>query len=155
MAGGVFDLTTAEQMLAKFRLEVDTFKGEESSRNAMNAIWTGYHLLEWIWNERLHGDNARQALASVRSEADLRAKVKSEHPLFEAVRLLANGSKHFERKPGDPTTGAHQGAFSKAFSRGFDVDYLFVDFAGARHDLVAVLDGLLKYWAQFFTTYLR
>lgn len=155
MLGGLFDLTTAEEMLAKLRLEVGAFKADETARNAMNAVWTGYHLLEWIWNERLHGDAVRQARASVRNEADLRAKVKVEHPLFEVVRLLANGSKHFERQPRDPATGVHRGAFSKGFSKAFDVDYLFVDFAGTRHDIQDVLDGLLSYWENFYTTYLR
>ena len=107
------------------------------------------------WNERLRDDVIRRARVSVSSESDLRAKVSAEHPLFEAVRLLANGSKHFELRRAHPPTGAHRGAFAIGFSKAFDVDYLFVDFNGTRHDVEHVLDGLLAYWETFFATYLR
>jgi hypothetical protein len=50
MGDVVFDISTAEQMLAKLRLEVDAYKADETARHAMNALLTAYHLLEWVWH---------------------------------------------------------------------------------------------------------
>jgi hypothetical protein len=59
MGDGVFDLTSAEQMLGKLRLEVDAYKADETSRHAMNALLTGYHLL--VWYECLNKDAVLRA----------------------------------------------------------------------------------------------
>ena len=155
MAGGIFDLTTADHMLAKLRFEVEAFKADETARHAVNAIWTGYHMIEWIWNERLSADVVLQRRVGVHTEDDLRAKVRTEHPPLKLIRALANGSKHFERDAKDPATGVHHGSFSKGFSKGFDVDYLYIEVDGTRLDVEAVLDALLGYWEAFFATYLR
>jgi hypothetical protein len=152
---GVFDLTSAEQMLAKLRDEVAAYKADETARHAVNAIWTGYHLVEWIWKDRLRSDAALRARIAVGDEDDLWAKIRTEHPPFALVHRIANGSKHFLPKCGDPTTGVHHGAFSNGFSKGFDVDHLYIEIDGTRHDVEHVLDELLSYWESFFTTYLR
>lgn len=152
---GMFDLTTAEQMLSKLRYEVESFKADETARHAMNALWTGYHLLEWTWNERLKGDSALQRRIGVNSEGDLRAKVHNEHPRFKLINALANGAKHFNPRSTDPITGAHHGSFSNAFSKSFDVDHLFIEVDGTRLDVEIVLDELLVYWDGFFANNLR
>jgi hypothetical protein len=157
MPDGIFDLTTAEHMLAKLRLEVEAFKADETARHAVNAMWTGYHLIEWSWNDRLRNDAHLQERVGARNENELRAKVRTEHPQIEVVRALANGSKHFERRPNDPITGVHRGGFSStAFSKGaFNVDHLFIELDGRRHDVEHILDALLEYWDTFFSTHLR
>lgn len=157
MGDGAFDLTTSEQMLDKLRLEVAAYKADETARHAMNALWTGYHLREWVWEERLENDASRRAQVGVQSEPDLNAKVNAEHPQFKLVRQIANGSKHFKRDPAAPITGKHTGAFSSAFAKkAFNVDHLFIEEAdGTRHDVEDVLDALLSYWESFFAAYLR
>lgn len=163
MGDGVFDLTTAEQMLGKLRLEVEAYKADETARHAMNALLTGYHLLEWVWHERLANDAVLKERVGIQSKDELRAKVEKEHPQFPLVNTIANGSKHFKRKLGDPTkgkpadpiTGKRTGAFSSAFSKAFDVDHLFIEADGKHHDVEDVLDALLKYWESFFAANLR
>ena len=163
MGDGVFDLTTAEQMLGKLRLEVEAYKADETARHAMNALLTGYHLREWVWHERLANDDVLKGRLGIRSKGELLVQVEKEHPQFTLVHAIANGSKHFNRKPGDPTkgkpadpiTGKHTGAFSPAFSKAFSVDHLFIEADGKHHDVEDVLDALLKYWESFFAANLR
>jgi hypothetical protein len=82
--------------------------------------------------------------------------VKKGYPLFPLVNAIATGSKHFGRKPADPITGKHTGAFSStAFSKAFNVDHLFIEADGKHHDVEDVLHTLLNYWESFFTMSLR
>jgi hypothetical protein len=71
------------------------------------------------------------------------------------VSAIANGSKHFLRKPPAPITGKHTGAFSPAFSKAFNVDHVFIEADGKHHDVQAVLVALLNYWESFFAANLR
>ena len=154
--GGVFDLTTAAHMLEKLRLEVAAYKADVNARHAINAIWTGYHMLEWIWKQRLESNATAQAHVGVCDSGALRTKVSTEYPAFQAIRGVTNGAKHFTQTAATPTTSAHRGAFDSSVfdSKVFDVTRLLVEVDGAQQDVEDVLDGLLAYWEKFFADYL-
>ena len=51
---GIFEIKTAEDFLKKFIADYEDFKNNpESTRHALNAIMTGYHLHEWVWGDKV------------------------------------------------------------------------------------------------------
>jgi hypothetical protein len=102
---GALNLTEPRDLLAKLSHEIDLLTAEpRNSYAAMNALRDAYHLREWIWHSRLENDPTLQAAimgGAAGSEADWNKWVNDQFSDFPLIRELCNGSKHFEKKPGD------------------------------------------------------
>ena len=101
-----------------------------SERHALNAVWTAYHIHEWVWGGLLNGNYALQqalglCLSGTRaSKEDFLTYLEINCPAFVDAQALTNAAKHFNRA--GKKSGLHRGAFSAAFSRDFDISYLWI-----------------------------
>jgi hypothetical protein len=109
-----------------------------SSRHAINAIMTAYHLHEWVWGDfvKKRSDlHAAWQLAPDRRVkcADFRAWLSKDEqcPTMIDAQAVTNGTKHFgEHVP----TGAHEGCFDPLVfdKNAFDVPYLWIESNGGK-----------------------
>lgn len=126
MAGRSFEITNARQFYNKLIEEYEAFRADPlSSRIAINSAMTAWHLSEWLYEEYqsiLHTKypNRDSYLLNLRTTLC---------PDLDVMRGIANGSKHC-KPPSNAQrvqdTAFHGGAFSREFSRDFDVSYLTV-----------------------------
>ena len=90
-----------------------------------------YHIHEWVWGGLLNGNYALQqalglCLSGTRaSKEDFLTYLEINCPAFVDAQALTNAAKHFNRA--GKKSGLHRGAFSSAFSRDFDISYLWIE----------------------------
>ncbi|MBA4066098.1 MAG: hypothetical protein C0501_20740 [Isosphaera sp.] len=127
---GLFELKTPADLFRKLehdlrRLEADAL----DAYAAFDFFVTAEHMLDWVYPD----------------DPDARAAARQSDPLLEVCSHLANGSKHFRathpRHRSVDDTRQHGGAFSSAFSRGFDISRLEVDLKG---DAAAALGSVVE-----------
>ena len=82
-----YGLTTAADMLAKFRRERQRLLREVTSDDFFNFVVTAYHLIEWIEKDPSIPAAAKSDLACVRRDT-----------FIATCRDLTNASKHFRLK---------------------------------------------------------
>jgi hypothetical protein len=119
-------------------------------RHAINAALTSWHLYDWVWNEiEPQKDTISTVLPG--SAEDFRSKgrfarwIQAECPALKDMRLIAKGAKHLS----DPGLTDHGGAFSNAFSRGFDISRLTVsDPAGESVNFINLLEATIAWWEK-------
>jgi hypothetical protein len=150
LSKGIFEIRTAEQYLIKFIEDYKDFKiNPESSRHAINAVMTGYHLHEWVWGNKVQNNLSlmRKFGLEVKEIDDFKSWIKEECPEFEIARKITNGSKHFDLLE----SGKHKGAFSQDFSADFDISYLYVyDEKGTELRADDIINKLIKFWDRVF-----
>ncbi len=138
-----FDITDSKGLFDKLRKDYDAFlKEPTSSGAAINFSVAAFHLYEWAQSEL--GEREIDDLKKRRSEI-------SED--FQIIRDITNGSKHKELdyKSKLKKTSHHKGAFSSAFSRGFDISALIVEMDGGRELYFEdVAKRLFEFWAAHF-----
>lgn len=146
----IFEIKTAEQFLKMFIDNYKDFKNnEESTRHAINAIITGYHLHEWVWENKVKNNSPLIKKLGFKNKeiGDFRNWIKGECPEFEIAKTITNGSKHFNLLE----SGKHKGTFSRDFSTEFDVSYLYVyDKKGAKVKADDIINNLVKFWEKVF-----
>ena len=75
---------------------------------------------------------------------------------FQIIKDISNGTKHKEITRYEPklkTTKKHNGAFSNAFSRGFDISVLLVELRdGTELYFEDIADRIYAFWVDFFET---
>jgi hypothetical protein len=148
-----FGATTAKEFLDKLHEEQADFIASHclSTRHALNAIITAYHLHEWVWGEcRANRPELikKWGLAPKRGADEFLAYLIGQCPGIEDARRVANGTKHFGLKKIE--TGTHDGAFSSDFSDAFDVSYLWIERDGTRERAKSFVDELADFWDAFF-----
>jgi hypothetical protein len=157
---GALELTEPRHLLAKLSHEIDLVAAEPRNRYAaINALRDAYHLREWIWHGRLQHDPALQTaiMGVAGSEAEWNKHIKDGFTDFPLIRELCNGSKHFEKDPGDQvqaTRAAGYGSPLFAYNTGvlgYNVDGLFVVLDGGRIVSVThLLQSVRTFWADLF-----
>ena len=57
-----FGIETAKDLLEKLEQDIADFRSSKclSERHALNAVWTAYHMHEWVWGGLLKRDYAVQ-----------------------------------------------------------------------------------------------
>ena len=155
-----FRITSPADFLAKLKLERESLESDlTSSRHAINAAMTAWHLLEWVWGGAIQDDNATRLRLGAASKdfPTFRQFVLDKCPAMETMRCIGEGSKHFGGTAGTGVieTREHGGAFSSGFSKAFDISRLEVqksDRTTAYFDLE--LDAVIQFWEDFFSRYL-
>lgn len=150
-----FAIVSPRQLLKKLHEEWKDFIASDclSSRHALNAILTAYHLHEWVWAEcRVQRSYliARWGFAEAsRDSTPFREYITERCLAFDDARKIANGWKHFHTKV---KTGQHAGAFQRSFVNdlGFDVDYLWIERDGHEQRAEDFIRGLVEFWDGFF-----
>jgi hypothetical protein len=141
-----FGLNTSADFLQKLREERADFVHSKclSSRHAVNAVMTAYHLCEWVLAELANRPEfEHKTLESFRETLEGGSLIK------DAV-LVANGTKHF--KPEKIKTGQRKGAFQRgAFQHdAFDVSHLWLERNGKRQRAEDFIDELVQLYDRFF-----
>ena len=148
-----FDITTARDFYNKLKEDILDFKSAPtSSRLAINCAMTSWHLGEWIFNE-FH-DLLSPEFVNVKAyQLDLRT---SQCPSLEIMRLITNGSKHCQinsTKNKIVSTAKHSGVFSNAFSKQFDISYLYINLEdGAIVRFGDILEEVVAFWDGYVIT---
>jgi hypothetical protein len=125
-----FGIETARDLLEKLEQEIADSRASNclSERHALNAVWTAYHMHEWVWGDLLKSDRTiQQALGLSPSRArakkgDFLTYLDKTFPAFPDAQALTNAAKHFDR--GGKQSGQYHGAFSSDFSADFDISSL-------------------------------
>jgi hypothetical protein len=156
---GALNVTQPCHLLDKLLHEITVLSEEpRNSYAALNALRDAYHLREWIWHGRLENNAALQAriMGRAGSEADWNKYVKDRFPDFQLIRELCNGSKHFERFPGDQVKSTHAAGYGSPLYAhggplGYGVDGLFMVLDGGRIvSVMHLLDEARALWAELF-----
>lgn len=117
-----FDIKSSVDLFAEFRLQVEEYRKDPvSSGKAVICAILSWHVVEWIYKEYSN------ALAAFATKRDFQEFVKTQCQSLSYMQDIANGSKHRGITKYEPTvkdTNMHQGAFSSAFSKAFDVSSL-------------------------------
>ena len=146
----IFEIKTAEHFLKIFMENCEDFKNDpESTRHAINAIITGYHLHEWVWGDKIKTNFLLMKKLRLKNKkiGGFIDWIIGECPEFEMARTIPNGSKHFDLSE----SGKQEGAFSRDFSTEFDVSYLYVcDEKGTRVTADELIKNLVKFWERVF-----
>jgi len=145
-----FDITTARGFFNKLTQDISDFRNDPtSSRLAINCAMTSWHLGEWIFNDL--EDLLNADFANVKAYLiDLRTV---QCPSLEIMRVITNGSKHC--KISSPSskivnTAKHDGLFSSAFSRQFDVTYLYIELEdGTTIHFEDILSEVFAFWNDY------
>lgn len=147
-----FDIQTSEDFLRKLIEDYEEFKlNPLSSRIALNCAMTSWHLSEWIFYEY------NQIFAAKFSNEKLyQAHIKQLCPSLQIMHDLTNGTKHYKLKSHKPIvseSNIHNGAFSREFSREFDVSYLYLLLNdGTKLAFEDEMESVMTFWKQYFVS---
>jgi hypothetical protein len=141
-----FDIKDSKGLFDKLTRDYNTFLTDKiSSDNAINFSVTAYHLYEWTESEL---DQKRKD--------ELKNKRKQVQQDFQVIRDITNGSKHKDITHYPPklkTAKKHNGGFSSAFSRGFNMTVLLVELQdGTELYFEDIADRVYKFWDDYFKT---
>jgi hypothetical protein len=152
----IFGITGPTALFHNLREEQIDFEKEDclSSRHAINAIMTAYHLHEWVWKAYLKQRSDLHAAFQLKpGEKALCLQFKSwletACPAMVEARKVTNGAKHLRvRVP----TGEHKGAFDRNVFQNdaFDVSYLWIERVGREQRAEAFIRELVEFWEKFF-----
>jgi hypothetical protein len=141
-----FDIQDSKGLFDKLVRDYNLFLADKtSSDKAINFSITAYHLYEWTEAE-LNKDE----------QESLRNKRKQIQEDFQIIRDITNGSKHKDINnyvPKLKTAKKHNGSFSSAFSRGFDITVLLVEMNDGREMYFEdIAERVYMFWNNFFKT---
>ncbi len=141
-----FDIKDSQGLFDKLTRDYKTFLADKvSSDNAITFSVTAYHLYEWTESE-----------LDQKGKEELKNKRKLIQQDFQVIRDITNGSKHKDITHYTPKLKAakkHNGAFSSAFSRGFDITVLLIELQdGTELYFEDIADRIYKFWDDYFKT---
>jgi hypothetical protein len=151
-----FGITSPTALFHKLREEQADFERVDclSSRHAINAIMTAYHLHEWVWGDfvkkRLDLHAAWQLVPAGKAKyAHFKSWLQKKCPAMIDAEAVTNGTKHFgEHVP----TGEHKGVFDRNVFQNdaFDVSYLWIECGGREQRAEDFIRELVEFWEKFF-----
>lgn len=152
----VFDIITSQQFFDKLKTEHASVNQDlKSARHAINAASNAWHLSEWIYKKDIENtslDKFRNKSSIYPKDVFRAACIKQCHQL-ETMGYICEGSKHLgTRRKGIVGSSLHRGAFSDAFSRGFDISCLVVTKDnGSEVDFISELESVIEFWEGYFS----
>jgi hypothetical protein len=147
-----FNIRTSKEFLAKLREDYDELLVNKlSSRIALNCAMTSWHLSDWIFHEyESPNDPSYEKLKK------FQRALKSKCPSLQVMHDLANGTKHFKLTNHNAqvqTTELKRGAYSSAYSRGYDISALMIEMNDG--STLYFQDEILKtinFWKDYLET---
>lgn len=147
MSQSSFEIRTAKELYLKLAREHERIMTDLwSSDHAINFSITAHHLYkDWLKRELTEVDY-------LKLKAQVEAALTIENGI---IRDVCDGTKHLyiDRPPHVQVSnsGMKQGAFSKAFSRAFDIGGLFLILHdGSKVYFDNVADKVLSFWKDYF-----
>ena len=142
-----FEIRTSKDLFLKLVREHERIMADLwSSDHAINFIITAHHLYkDWLKRELAEVDYLK-----VKTQVETVLTIESG-----VIRDVCDGTKHLhiDRPPHVhvSNSGMKQGAFSKAFSRAFDIGGLFLTLHdGSILYFDNVADKVLSFWKKYF-----
>jgi hypothetical protein len=146
-----FEITSARQFLAKLHEEQSDFAAShfQSSRHALNAVITAYHLHEWVWGALRARPDHQQIWPYKSHKQFLNKFLVPRCPQLASALSVADGTKHFQL--GKIPAGKHRGVFQSGVFQPsvFDVSYLWIKHNGHREPADAFIAALVNFWDGF------
>ena len=154
-----FDISTPQEFFSKLKQEQQSLEADlTSSRHAINAAMTSWHLIEWVWVLAVKGKPQVQKRIGEHSKncKMFRKFLLTQCPQLESMQCICEGSKHLGTSGKIVSnTSVHGGAFSNGFSKGFDISRLQIKKDnGSVVDFDNELKSVVDFWEQFFKSYL-
>ena len=154
-----FDISTAREFFSKLKQEQQSLKADlTSSRHAINAAMTAWHLVECVWGLAVKGNPHVQQRIGKHSKnlPTFRKYLLSQCPQLESMQCICEGAKHLGTSGSNvKITSVHSGAFNDGFGKGLDINRLQIE---KEDGSVAYFDNELKevvdFWEHFFKVYL-
>ena len=101
MNAGFLGLKNPQDLLEKFRSQVHVLIHRPFDQyHVLDALVTGYHLHEWVWNYFLKDNDDLQVelfRAKFKSKGEFWNAIVSEHPNFLVIKEIVNRYKHYEK----------------------------------------------------------
>ena len=143
-----FDLQNSRDCLEDLRGAVSDFKKDPlNPRLARYSAILAWSICDWVFEE--HGDRL-----GFNDLPSFQGDIKQRCPELDYLQDLANSLKHRTITRYTPSlTEAYQqeGAFSRAFSRGFDIPALMLTTQdGTQLWFDDVIEGTLSFWDVYF-----
>lgn len=147
MSQSSFEIKTAKDLYLKLVREHERIMADLwASDHAINFSITAHHLYkDWLKRELSDLDYLK-----------LKGQIESALPIeIGIIRDVCDGTKHLHlSKPPHvqvSDSGMRQGAFSKAFSRAFDIGGLYLSLHdGSKLYFDNVADKVLSFWKDYF-----
>ena len=142
----------ADSALAALKDVVGRFKQNDLNEDlARDCTIKAWHLCEHVFDEHA------ESLPFTRLR-DFQRHVRDACPELAHLQVICNASKHGDgrlRKTGRVKEARrHRGAFSRDFSRDFDVSRLEIELTdGTTVDFEDAMDSGVAYWLQFLSQY--
>ncbi len=131
-----FSVHTVHDFFDMLKDSIDEFKSDDLNiRKALTACIFANHIHDWAVHDRKCSYTANTS----------KGDYETTHNILNDI---ANGTKHPQKTKG-VKTGQHNGAFSSAYSREFDISYLYViDNSNNEIRLEDILDKSTIYWNE-------
>ena len=147
-----FEIKTSKDFLNKLIIEVSDYERQlTSSRHAINAAMTAWHLVDWVYNEF----NFNSTFPNF---SDFKIYIKSRCPKLQIMNDIATGSKHFQINSYPPKvqeTKLHEGAYSDEYSREYDISTLQVVVNNETYNFIDELENVRDFWKEYFSNELN
>ena len=152
-----FDIKTANDFFAKLRQEQLALEADfTSSRHAINAAMTAYHMYEWVWGLSVKRSSAIQNSLSITTRDEFRNYCLRHCPELETMQCVCEGSKHLGTTGKNvESTEIKGGAFDSSFDKSVDVSRLQVNKSdGTTVYFDDELACVLSFWDAFFSRHI-
>jgi len=125
-----------------FKLDADSIK--KGTGIAISA----WHLTDWVYSEF-------KGVSNYKDLGEFRLSLYPSCPSLKIMHDIATAAKHKTvslPKANLKSTRKHMGAFSREFSKDFDISYLEVELdSGYRLDFEDEIDKVKVFWEEFFS----
>ena len=129
-----FDIESPSDFLYKIVIPQykDFVSHNSSSRHALLAIMTAYHMYEWVHREKFTEDGFRAVYGDVGGMIET----------FNVARRITNGTKHFAQTVRTRKQGGFSSEFSDEFARP-----LIIEFSDGKEQSVDILlRNMVGFW---------
>lgn len=147
-----YRLSCPHDLLEKLRNDVKLLEEQVTSYRFFNLVVTGYHIKDWIENNKSIPKATREAAEKIR-----------EDKYISICRDLANASKHFKLRKGyknrktdsvESVQGPYgTGRFGKGVYGIGEEKITITCSDGKEYDALELANAILQTWESFFTTY--
>ncbi len=143
-----FNIRNTKDFLNKLFEDYEEYlKDPTSSRTAINSAMTAWHLSDWAYNEFSELKTQFPKLDQYQSH------LKTLCPELQIMHDITNGSKHCvlsRHNPDIAETNLRKGAFSKAFSRAFDISTLDIEMKdGTKLYFEDQIEKVISFWKDY------
>lgn len=146
--GYSFDIRNSRDLFEEFRKRAEEYQSDPmSSGNAVICAILAWHLVEWVHQEY------EEFSERFPKKREFQSHLKKRCVSLSYIQDIANGSKHrgiSKYQPSVRNTTSHKGAFSPAFSKGFDVPSLRINLNGGFVYFDEELEKVTEFFSEIF-----